>query len=71
MRKFYKMGTALLSVALVCAALAGCSAKEAEKTTESEATVVDDYTVKLGYYNCDHMLASVVARDAGSSTISV
>lgn len=25
----------------------------------------EEYTVKLGYYNCDHMTASVIAKDAG------
>jgi NitT/TauT family transport system substrate-binding protein len=35
-------------------ALLGCGGKKEE-----------DYTVKLGYYNCDHMTASVIAKDAG------
>ena len=25
----------------------------------------DDYTVKLGYYNCDHMTAACIGKDAG------
>lgn len=25
----------------------------------------DDYTVRLGYYNCDHMTAAPIAKDAG------
>lgn len=27
--------------------------------------IKDDYTVKLGYYNCDHMTAACIGKDAG------
>jgi len=29
------------------------------------ASAADNYVVKLGYYNCDHMTAAPVANDAG------
>lgn len=65
MKKLYKAGAILMAFALVGATLTGCGTKEPATETKAETPVVDDYTVKLGYYNCDHMLASVVARDAG------
>ena len=37
--------------------LLGCGKKQASNDK--------DYTVNLGYYNCDHMVAACVAKDAG------
>jgi NitT/TauT family transport system substrate-binding protein len=31
----------------------------------SKSSSDDNYTVQLGYYNCDHMVAACVAKDAG------
>ncbi len=65
MRGIRKVGLLLLAVALLAGGLAGCGTAKTDTGTDAAKPVVDDYTVKLGYYNCDHMLASVVARDAG------
>lgn len=54
----------LAGVLLLLPLVAGCAADEGTETTETTEEV-DDYTVKLGYYNCDHMLGAVVAKDAG------
>ncbi len=65
MDRFGRVIALLLAVVLIAGMVAGCAVEDTTtgETTEEEA--VDDYTVKLGYYNCDHMLASVVANDAG------
>lgn len=59
----------LLAGVLLVFPIAGCATEsEPEDTgteTGGEAEVTDDYVVKLGYYNCDHMLGAVVAKDAG------
>ena len=39
----------------------GCSKGSKETSTEKDK----DYTVNLGYYNCDHMTSACVAKDAG------
>lgn len=43
--------------------LTGCSSKDEKKEASKKSD--SDYTVKLGYYNCDHMTAAPVAVDAG------
>jgi NitT/TauT family transport system substrate-binding protein len=56
-RNLGRVGMAAFAAMLVAlsAFTAGCS----------KSTSDDNYTVQLGYYNCDHMVAAVVARDAG------
>ena len=51
---FGVMGTSILT---------GCSSKPKEK--EEAKTGKDDYTITVGYYNCDHMTAGPVAESAG------
>ncbi|HBF4558925.1 ABC transporter substrate-binding subunit SaoX [Clostridioides difficile] len=51
---FGVMGTSILT---------GCSSKPKEK--EEAKAGKDDYTITVGYYNCDHMTAGPVAESAG------
>lgn len=63
---FKKLSWVMIAAMIVSAAMAGCAPEQAaapEGTPTSE--VVDDYVVKLGYYNCDHMTGACVAKDAG------
>ncbi|HAG11205.1 MAG TPA: periplasmic-binding protein-like II family lipoprotein [Desulfotomaculum sp.] len=60
-----KRGCVVLIFVCILALMAGCASK---KTEQKEATVQDkdkDYVVQLGYYNCDHMTAACIAKDAG------
>ncbi len=59
-----KVLVGLLTALLLVSVVAGCggTTETAEQPPAEEK--VDDYTVKLGYYGCDHMLAAAVARDA-------
>jgi NitT/TauT family transport system substrate-binding protein len=60
-----KQGWAVLIFVCILVLLAGCSSK---KTEQKETSVQDkdkDYIIQLGYYNCDHMTAACVAKDAG------
>jgi len=41
------------------------SSKATTETKADKGEVKDDYTVKLGYYNCDHMTGACIAKDAG------
>jgi NitT/TauT family transport system substrate-binding protein len=49
--KVWKMG--LLGIVFVWAIFAGT------------VSAADDYTIRLGYYNCDHMTAAPIAKDMG------
>jgi NitT/TauT family transport system substrate-binding protein len=49
------LSSLLLLVTLSSIILTGCNAKSSD----------EDYTVQLGYYHCDHMVAAVVADKAG------
>ncbi|MEQ8175978.1 MAG: ABC transporter substrate-binding subunit SaoX [Syntrophomonadaceae bacterium] len=51
----------LLVLCLLVSLGAGCS----KKTAETAKNADDDYVVKLGYYNCDHMTAACIAKDTG------
>lgn len=54
-----RMFMVILAVICVCLALvAGC--KKAQPAANDA-----NYVVQLGYYNCDHMVAACVAKDAG------
>lgn len=48
--------------------LAGCGSG-AKSTTQNTGSMIPekdkDYVINLGYYNCDHMTAAAVAKDAG------
>ncbi|MEG1415117.1 MAG: ABC transporter substrate-binding subunit SaoX [Clostridium sp.] len=54
----------LIATTVMCSVIAslavGCSSK-----TQETAAVKDDYTINLGYYNCDHMTAAPIAEKAG------
>ncbi len=50
---FGVMGTSILT---------GCSSKPKKRRSK---TGKDDYTITVGYYNCDHMTAGPVAESAG------
>ncbi|MGE5396236.1 MAG: ABC transporter substrate-binding subunit SaoX [Chitinophagales bacterium] len=56
----------VLIVVFLLTLVAGCGqTKKEEKTVKKDNKVSSDYVVKLGYYNCDHMTAACVAKDAG------
>jgi len=55
----------MLGICLLAGILAGCGAKEAGSDTAKSGKVEDKYEIKLGYYNCDHMTAACIAKDAG------
>jgi len=62
----------LLIICLLAGTLVGCSSSKdasAPKDTASDGkkaeVPVDNYVVKLGYYNCDHMTGACIAEDAG------
>ena len=64
MRKKKRLMVLVMSAALAATTLlAGCGAKST--TTSTDNSKDKDYTVKLGYYNCDHMTAACIAKDAG------
>ncbi|MEG2892217.1 MAG: ABC transporter substrate-binding subunit SaoX [Clostridium sp.] len=54
------MATALMCT-LIVSMFAGCSKKEEETSADAGS----DYTINLGYYNCDHMTAAPIAEKAG------
>ncbi len=43
--------------------LTGCGSKSTSSTGDGNKD--KDYVVKLGYYNCDHMTAACIGKDAG------
>lgn len=56
----------LLLVCFLLSLLSGCAASKKEGADTATSTAVkDDYVVKLGYYNCDHMTAACIAKDTG------
>ncbi len=56
-----KLIAILMAAAMVSTAiLSGCGSK-ADAVSDADK----DYTVKLGYYKCDHMTAAVIAKDTG------
>lgn len=67
MKKFKKALPLLTALLVMLTLLAGCGG--AKQTTQSTATGIPekdkDYVVNLGYYNCDHMTAACIAKDAG------
>lgn len=50
-----------LIMALLSSLVVGCGSEK----TGLDASKTDDYTVNLGYYNCDHMVGACIAKDAG------
>lgn len=58
-----KVKSLLLITVIGGAFITGCSSSSDEK--EGSAKSSEDYTIKLGYYNCDHMTAAPVAVEAG------
>lgn len=68
MKKMTRAVVFLAIAAIMLAVLAGCGggAKEpAQSTTAGIPEKDKDYVINLGYYNCDHMTAACVAKDAG------
>lgn len=57
------MGLFLLMCFLLSIA-AGCSASK-DAAQKTGTTPKDDYVVQLGYRDCDHMTAAVIAKDTG------
>ena len=62
--KWLGMFVLMLAVGLLAAA---CGNQKTEKSAEKAALSAKDkdYVIKLGYYDCDHMTAACVAKDAG------
>lgn len=59
--KFAKKISVLAITGVVAlSALTGCGSSEDKKEAAKE-----DYKIKVGYYNCDHMTAAPVAEEAG------
>jgi len=81
MKRLKEMALGLVLLFLVVALAVGCgpgskttskdeTRKEAEtkKAEKTEIVIPEadkDYVIKLGYYNCDHMTAAPVGKDAG------
>lgn len=80
MSKRIKRLLAVLCITTITFGMVGCSngSKETSSTNVEKSSQVvqsikdmklpaikDDYTVKLGYYNCDHMTAACIGKDAG------
>jgi len=65
-KKMTKTMILLAMVTLMTALLVGCGgSKQTTSTTTSAPDKDKDYVVNLGYYNCDHMTAACIAKDAG------
>ncbi len=45
--------------------LSGCSSAKKASTQKQGEAPKDDYVVQLGYRDCDHMTAAVIAKDTG------
>ncbi|HAL29152.1 MAG TPA: periplasmic-binding protein-like II family lipoprotein [Coriobacteriia bacterium] len=72
-----KVLTMMLMCALLLMPLGGCATETAEEVEEPEVAEEEAlqlpplsaedaaYTVRVGYYNCDHMTAAVIMKDAG------
>lgn len=78
MKRGLKTLIAVACSSMMILGMAGCGSKNAEdKGDKKKSDVIqsikdmklpkleDNYTVKLGYYNCDHMTAACLAKDAG------
>lgn len=63
MKGFRKFATPIATLLMICLLAVGC--KTGTETESKKADKDKDYEIKLGYYNCDHMTAAVVAKDAG------
>lgn len=62
--KLSKKVQSLLLVSVIGGSLmSGCSNSKDTKVDSAKGS--EDYTIKLGYYNCDHMTAAPVAVEAG------
>lgn len=78
-KRLKRMMALICSATLAIGVLAGCSEKKGEENSGEKAKsditqsikdmnlpkLEDDYTVNLGYYNCDHMTAACIGKDAG------
>lgn len=62
-KKLKKAAVLTLVATVLVTSAVGCAPKE--KAAAESAEKVDNYTVKLGYYNCDHMVAACVGEGAG------
>ncbi len=58
-----KLVLALSCALIITPALSPAGSQQPPNQTAAQAD--KDYVVKLGYYNCDHMTAAPVAKDAG------
>lgn len=67
MKKFVRFAPLIAMLAVLLTLLAGCGgSKPADQNKTAEIPDKDkDYVVNLGYYNCDHMTAACIAKDAG------
>lgn len=72
MKFLKKYGKLLVMSLIVTSLMVGCSAEAGEGKSESATNTnlsteqsIDDYVIKLGYYNCDHMTAACIGKDAG------
>lgn len=61
MKKTRKLWIAALVCTVMLTLAAGCGSSSTTSSTDKDK----DYVIKLGYYNCDHMVAACVAKDAG------
>lgn len=63
--KLSKRVQSLVLVSMLGASmLTGCSNTKSDSEVKGDSSS-SDYTIKLGYYNCDHMTAAPVAVEAG------
>lgn len=62
MRRGKKIGVLALIAVMLLSLAAGCGSKKTESDNNKAA---DNYVIQLGYYNCDHMVAACVGKDAG------
>jgi NitT/TauT family transport system substrate-binding protein len=55
----------MLVFCLLAGMISGCGPKDTGADKGKSGTAKDDYVIKLGYYNCDHMTAACIAEGAG------
>ncbi len=68
MKLFKKLALVMSMFVVSASLLSGCTSEEAPKEEQAAAQAAnadEDYVIKLGYYNCDHMTAAPIAKDAG------
>lgn len=64
--RMQKMWILVMVCAMMLTLTAGCGTSTTDTKTDSKTADADkDYVIQLGYYNCDHMVAACVGKDAG------